>query len=52
MKKYSMFLAMAALVSAMSCSKEVDSPENVNTAVEKEAMLLVLYMLCNLGQVF
>ena len=42
MKKYSMFLAMAALVSAMSCSKEVDSPENVNTAVEKEVITVRL----------
>lgn len=37
-----MFLAMAALVSAMSCSKEVDSPENVNTAVEKEVITVRL----------
>ena len=42
MKKYSMFLAMAALVSAMSCSKEVDSPEYVNTAVEKEVITVRL----------
>ena len=42
MKKYSMFLAMTALVSAMSCSKEVDSPENVNTAVEKEVITVRL----------
>ena len=42
MKKYSIFLAMAALVSAMSCSKEVDSPENVNTAVEKEVITVRL----------
>ena len=37
-----MFLAMTALVSAMSCSKEVDSPENVNTAVEKEVITVRL----------